>query len=471
VRVAPAVVRLLIALAIVAFVSWQLLALGGLPIAPHAIPLGPQRLGAQAYGVIWWIALAVGLSAATSILFATMLRMRGANGHRALPFVNDALGIVIFGIALASLSAFVFEFPLSAVFATSSIIAVTLGFAMQHTLADLLSGLAMSIEQPFRVGDRIDLGDRGGRVLQMNWRATHILAINGDLIVVPNSTLNHGRIINHDSPVAATHRSSVTIKLGNDEAPMRALDVLRAAAMSASGVQSTPPPRVEIAAYGDWAIDYKVLFYFKDWGDETQIASNIFSAVWSHLSWAGIPHPIPRTVLAEPGLKAGAASSLPSLLKRLRVFESLADDERTRLAADLRVRTVPSGANLIEQGASGNSLFVVREGVFDVRVVDAGGTARVVTRLFPGDYVGEASLLTGAPRNATVEAVTGAAVYEIDKGHLEPFLAERPEMAELFAAALVARNAERDAALAANPDAHGRATTALAAQIRAFFRL
>ncbi len=299
---------------------------------------------------------------------------------------------------MASLSAFVFEFPLSAVFATSSIIAVTLGFAMQHTRADLLSGLAMSIEGPFRVGDRIDLGDRGGRVLAMNWRATHVLAINGDVIVVPNSTLNHGRIINHDSPVAPTHRSSVTVKLGNDEAPARALDVLRAAAMSAQGVLSTPPPRVEIAAYGDWAIDYRILFYFADWGDETQIASNIYNAVWSHLSWAGISHPVPRTILAEPGTKAGAASSLPVLLKRIPVFASLDDDERTQLAAALGVRAIPAGVQVIEQVARGESLFVVREGVFDVRVTDGSGAARVVTRLFPGDVVGEASLLSPAPR-------------------------------------------------------------------------
>ncbi len=68
-------------------------------------------------------------------------------------------------------------------------------------------------------------------------------------------------------------------------------------------------------------------------------------------------------------------------------------------------------------------------------------------------------------------AVTGAAVYEIDKRHFEPFLSARPAMAETLAAALTARAAERDAALVPGADAHRRATSAFEAQIRAFFHL
>jgi CRP-like cAMP-binding protein len=120
---------------------------------------------------------------------------------------------------------------------------------------------------------------------------------------------------------------------------------------------------------------------------------------------------------------------------------------------------------------SPQSLFVVRDGIFDVRVRnDDDGTERMVKRLFPGDYAGEASLLTGTPRNATLEAVTNAVVYEIDKTHFEPFLNARPDMAERLAAGLVGRSAERDATAVA---VNGESRTALAHvanQIRAFFR-
>ena len=403
---------------------------------------------------------------------ATLVNMRGASGHHhALKFVRDGLSILIFLVALVSLSAFVFEFPLSTVLATSSIVAVVLGFALQNTVADLLSGLALSIEQPFRIGDRIDVGDRAaGRVVEMNWRATHLLSNTGDLIVVPNSSLSRGRIVNHDSPVAPVHRAFITIKLSNDESPARAMDVLRTAAMRATGVLAKPAPRVEIAAYSEWAIDYKILFYFKDWGDETKIASAVYDAVWSHLSWAGITHPSPRTVMAELPSTAGEGRSLPALLRQIPVFEHLTDEDRIELANQLHVRRIPGGSAMIEQGAEGRSLFVVRDGIFDIRVRAADGTDRIVKRLYPGDYVGEASLLTGAPRNATVEAVTSSVVYEIDKAHFEPFLRAQPDMADRLAAAIVARSSERDAV---NAPVNGAAHTALAlmaSQIRAFFR-
>jgi small-conductance mechanosensitive channel/CRP-like cAMP-binding protein len=472
VRVVPTAFRFLIALLVVAIVSWQLTADGnGLPIVPHSISPTAHQLSATIYSVVWWIALAVALSGAVSLIVATIVNIRGASGHRALRFISDGAGIIIFGIAVISLSAFVFQFPFSTLLATSSIVAVVLGFALQNTVADLLSGLALSIEQPFRIGDRIDLGDRAtGRVVEMNWRATHLLGTSGDVVVVPNSVLSRGRIINHDSRLAPAHRSSVIIKLGNDEAPGRAAEVLRTAALRAKDVLNDPPPRVEVAAYTEWAIDYKILFYFKNWGDETLVASNVFQSVWSHLAWAGIAHPAPRQLTIDASDRVDETRALPAMLKHIHVFEHLTGDERARLAAQLQLRPIGRGTRIIEQGGSDHSLFVVRDGMFDVHVKDEAGVDRIVARLFPGDYVGEASLLTGAPRNASVEAASPATVYEIDKAHFEPFLNERPEMAETLAAMLVERNAARDAALVTTNGATHTTLAQVAGQIRAFFR-
>ena len=470
-RVVPTALRFVVALTIAGFMTWQLLAIGPLPIVPHWLAPGPHEVTTKLFSVIWWLAIAAASSGAASLAVAAIVRVRGAAGHHALKFISDGVGIVCFVIALVSMSAFVFEFPVSTVLATSSIVAVVLGFALQNTVADLLSGLALSIEQPFRIGDRIDLGDRvTGRVVEMNWRATHMLSVSGDLMIVPNSLLSKGRIVNHDSPVAPVHRSSVMVKLGNDEVPQRAIEVLRAAAIRTHGVLDKPAPRIEIASYGEWSIDYKILFYFKDWGDETEIASAIYDAVWSHLSWAGIAHPAPRTIMSEQSLASGESRSLPALLKQIPVFEYLTNQDRIDLAGQLHVRAVPRGSYLIEQGAVGQSLFVVRDGMFDVHVLADDGTERIVKRLFPGDYVGEASLLTGTPRNASVEAVSAAVVYEIDKAHFEPFLNAQPDMADRLAAALIARNAERDAVSAPVNGAAHTALAQMASQIRAFFR-
>jgi len=238
--------------------------------------------------------------------------------------------------------------------------------------------------------------------------------------------------------------------------------------LSATGVLASPAPRVDIASYNDWAIEYKVLFHFADWGDESEIASRVFGTVWSHLSWAGISQPAPRTVMTTAPPDADDGVALPTLLKRIPVFATLADDDRAQLSDCLRVRSVDAGTRLIEQGDGGQSLFIVREGIFDVHVRDEFGVERIVNRLYPGDYLGEASLLTGVARNAAVEAVTAATVYEIDKADFEPFLIARPEMVEMLAHTLASRNSHRDSNAIAVPAA--TALTAIANQIRTFFR-
>ena len=72
-----------------------------------------------------------------------------------------------------------------------------------------LAGVALTVEQPFRHGNWITVdGRHHGRVVDMNWRATHIEQKNGDLLILPNNMLNRATIVNHDLPKHA-HRSTV----------------------------------------------------------------------------------------------------------------------------------------------------------------------------------------------------------------------------------------------------------------------
>jgi small-conductance mechanosensitive channel/CRP-like cAMP-binding protein len=469
-RLVPPSLRFVVFAVILVVVSLRLLEHGGLPLSPHALATGPTHGLAQLLGVVWWVAAVFVVHALTTIGVALIERLRGTTGHRGLRFVSDAAGVVYAVVAAIALSAFVFDLPVSTVFATSSVLAVVLGIALQSTVGDLLGGLALNLEEAFRLGDRIDVDERtSGRVVEMTWRSTHLLARSGDLAIVPNSLLSRSKIINHDARGPYVHRSTVSIKLENTEAPARVRELLRAAALSARGVLAAPEPLVEIAAFTDWALEYRIVFFYIDHSEELPIASAILEAAWSHLAWAGIALPLPRTILARQTDGHGS-NALDGLLSRVRIFERLTSDERRQLAGKLAVRHVIRGTRLIAQGESGSSLFIVCEGALAVLVADADGREREVARLFPGDYVGEASLLTGAPRNASIDAVTDAAVYEIEKDAFEPFLRLRPEMTDALAAALGARAVTRDAVLAEAHSAHESGMAHIAQQIRSFFR-
>ena len=91
-----------------------------------------------------------------------------------------------------------------------------LGLALQSTLADLFSGIAINIEDPFRAGDwkSVD-GTNEGQVVEINWRATWIRDRNGDTLVIPNSQIAKSRMTNHSLPERA-HPTNIGIDIEAD---------------------------------------------------------------------------------------------------------------------------------------------------------------------------------------------------------------------------------------------------------------
>ena len=78
--------------------------------------------------------------------------------------------------------------------------AVVLGFALQDTLGNLIAGLAIQIEKPFRVGHWVTLGGQDGLVSEITWRATKIRTKAGNFVIVPNSVLSKDTITNYSEP-------------------------------------------------------------------------------------------------------------------------------------------------------------------------------------------------------------------------------------------------------------------------------
>ena len=106
---------------------------------------------------------------------------------------------------------FVFAFSLQGLVATSGVIAIVLGLALQSTLSDVFSGISLDIEKPFRIGDEILLeGGAEGEVIEMNWRSTHLRNGANDLVIVPNSVIAKMRIQNH-SGGSRRYNGSVTV--------------------------------------------------------------------------------------------------------------------------------------------------------------------------------------------------------------------------------------------------------------------
>ena len=135
-----------------------------------------------------------------------------------------------------------------------------------------------------------------------------------------------------------------------------------------------------------------------------------------------------------PAELAVPAEEINALLAEISIFEMLSEDERLQLARTARTIFLGPMERIIIQGREGSSLFLVGEGRLEVMVRQTDGTDRLMAVKNKGEVVGEISLLTGAPRTATVRALEGAVVYEIGKHQFEPIIRARPELVEVLGA-------------------------------------
>jgi CRP-like cAMP-binding protein len=108
---------------------------------------------------------------------------------------------------------------------------------------------------------------------------------------------------------------------------------------------------------------------------------------------------------ARAGLQAASEQALAaSLLRRASPFSGVKGDALRQLAGRLEARSYAAGATIFRQGEPGDVCYLVESGTLEVLKEDAGGE-RPVARLGPGEIVGEAALLTEAPRDASLVAL------------------------------------------------------------------
>jgi hypothetical protein len=155
---------------------------------------------------------------------------------------------------------------------------------------------------------------------------------------------------------------------------------------------------------------------------------------------SGLETDDPASLQAEPQV-----SDIAAILRRVPVFKPLTNREVDKLAG--RARRVIYGPHdrIVIQGDKGASLFVVEAGFVEVLVRQADGQDIAVATMEPGAVFGEAALLTGGERTATVRSMGESILYEISKQALQPIIESRPQLVVELSLLMASRqNVRRD---------------------------
>jgi small-conductance mechanosensitive channel/CRP-like cAMP-binding protein len=412
-------VRLLLRLMIFALLSALLFGSALSPFTPAPWPESPGRhLAAQILEVSWWL---IGARLLTLSLDAAF---RSRHWHRERLF-QDVLGALVFLAAVVASLAFVLGLPVTGLVATSGALAIVLGLAIQSTLSDVFAGIVLNTTEPYHIGDWVSVDGVDGKVLEMNWRATHLLTSQGNIVIVPNAVAAKTKITNSSRPVAL-HGVSIALQISPEERPATVLGALERAVTGSSMMLQTPAPYMLIKKASINSIEYEVTVYIDDMSNTIAVTNQLYDLCHRHLAAAGIelwPLSVPRPPRRD------AADSRQRLLSHVDLFRALQGEELEALSRRLSRHEYEADQVIVKSNAVTDYLMIVESGVVSVVVAGPSGTVES-TRLGPGDSIGEAGVLAGLPVQAQITALTRAVIYRLDKADLTPLLKSRPDVGQ-----------------------------------------
>ncbi|KAA1007778.1 mechanosensitive ion channel [Paraburkholderia panacisoli] len=410
--------RLLVRLALFSVLSWVLFSSGLNPFtqASYADAVELHWLG-QVLEIIWWLMAArlLTLSLDTLLLPSAWRRQR---------LFSDVFGAVVFLAAVVAALGFVLELPVRGLVATSGALAIVLGLAIQSTLSDVFAGIVLNTTEPYSVGDWVMIDDVEGQVIEMNWRATHLLTGQGNTVIVPNAVAAKAKISNNSRP-ATVHGLSLVLEIEPEARPKTVFDALRRALTGCHAILDTPAPFARMKRTTLNSVQYEVVGFVDDMNKKLSVSNELFDLCYRHLAASGVA----LRALGMPAPASTALDAKEALLKRVALFESLTSDEVTRLASRLSRHEYQANQQILASETVPDSLWIVHSGVLAVIFAEASGS-REIARIGPDETFGETGLLAGLPMHVSIGTLTPCLLYQVSKDDMTSFLKEHPEVAK-----------------------------------------
>jgi small-conductance mechanosensitive channel/CRP-like cAMP-binding protein len=347
--------------------------------------------------------------------------------------------------------------------------AIVVGLALQDTLGNAFSGLAIQLEKPFRVGHWVAAAGHEGRVAEITWRATRLRTKDGTMVSVPNSVIVKEPIKNYSEPAVPT-RLYIDVGASYQTPPNDVRAALESAMQQTRRLLTVPKPDVLVQDFAGSAITYRARFWIDEFEFDEEARDEVRCAIYYEFARRNIEIPWPiqveysRQEVKEPETERLARYT--AAVARVPVFSTLDPEAHQAIAAAASDRLFGAGEAIVRQGDAGASMFIVSRGRVSV-TIDQG---REVARIEEGGVFGEMSLLTGEPRTATVRAVGDVSVLEIDASAFRRFVTAHPDTIERLADAAAVRRRELDDVRAA-ASGSAEARKSLVARMRRFFGL
>ena len=214
--------------------------------------------------------------------------------HRAVRYVQYISQLVFLFLAIT----IIFEhFRITQVsfresFTALGIGGIIIGLAAQSTLADLIAGIAISIDRPFGIGDRILIEKLNtlGDVLEMSWRSTRILTRDNRQVAIPNSVIGKELITNYSMPDRMFRvETFVIISYGPDIEYVR--NLILEALTHENWIMQDKPIQAHLFDFTEFGVKFKVRCWIENFVETRILEDRLNTAIYKALINAGIAAP------------------------------------------------------------------------------------------------------------------------------------------------------------------------------------
>ncbi|NBW87301.1 MAG: hypothetical protein EBR23_10860 [Planctomycetia bacterium] len=342
-------------------------------------------------------------------------------------------------------------------FTGSAVVTAVLGFALRDTLGNVFAGLAIHTEHPFEIGDWIQYDQipaHVGRVVEINWRATTVITLDEATVTIPNAQLAQASIRNFTRPEPWSRRSLYVVT-PYGVPPQRVQEIILDALRGSFGVLEHPAPSVVTNEFKERGVEHWVRLFTTEFDKRDRVDGMARDRIWYALARHGIEIPVATHAVRLTELPAQPAEPATAgverrvdCLARVGVLAAVGPDQIRLLAAENADRVYARGEQVIHQNDPGGSMFIIMSGRVEVTAQDGNAPPARLAVLEAGEYFGEMSLMTGAPRVATVTALQETRLLQIGNESFRRILRVRPELVEELGAALRERLAKRELAIA-----------------------
>ncbi|MBV9241195.1 MAG: mechanosensitive ion channel family protein, partial [Acidobacteria bacterium] len=314
-----------------------------------------------------------------------------------------------------------------------TIIGIVVGLALQETLGNLFACLALQADQPFQVGDVINVTGKGtGVVESVSWRGVKIRTFQNKLVIISNAVLGKDAI--EVAPKNNLNARIVYFSTVYSASPANTAHRVREAVRLNENVSQKMRPIVRIRNLGESGVEWEIKYWLDDYSKYNDTDALVRERVWYALKREQVEFSYPTRIIhmqdkPEEMPAEDVFNTLAERLNRVSIFSPLSDDEIEKLADSCSTRVYAPGEAIVRQGQEGNSMFVITRGSVKVQIPEKD-YQKTINTLGENDFFGEMSLLTGEPRSANVIAVVESEVLRIDKAGLKPIFESNPALVE-----------------------------------------